>query len=128
MPQPYSPRTRDERRARRGLTMAYDEKLAARIRKALARRPGIVEKRMFGGVAFLMQGNMLVGVHKDALIVRIAPEDTDEALRDKDARIFDITGRPMKGWILVDSSGVAGARLATWIERARGFVKTLPSK
>jgi len=108
--------------------MAYDEKLAARIRKALARTPGIVEKRMFGGVAFLLRGNMLVGVHKDELIVRIAPDDTDEALRNKDVRIFDITGRPMNGWLLIGSSGLGGAKLAKWIERARGFVKTLPSK
>jgi TfoX-like protein len=108
--------------------MAYDEKLAARIRKALADTKGIEEKRMFGGVAFLLRGNMLVGVHKDELIVRIAPDDTEEALRNQDTRIFDITGRPMKGWILVGSSAVAGARLTKWIERARGFVKTLPAK
>jgi hypothetical protein len=108
--------------------MAYDEKLAARIRKSLAGTSGIVEKRMFGGVAFLLRGNMLVGVHKDALVARIAPGDTDEALRDKHARIFDITGRPMKGWILVSARGVAGARLSRWIERARDFVKTLPAK
>jgi hypothetical protein len=108
--------------------MAYDEKLAARIRKALAGSPGIDEKRMFGGVAFLLHGNMLVGVHKDALIARIAPNDTAAALRDKNARIFDITGRPMNGWILVDPPGVGGAKLLEWIEPARIFVKTLPAK
>ena len=108
--------------------MAYDEKLAARVRQALASTPGIVEKNMFGGVAFLMRGNMLVGVHKDELIARIAPDETGSALRDSNARIFDITGRPMKGWILVRPSGVVGAKLGKWIERARTFVETLPAK
>jgi TfoX/Sxy family transcriptional regulator of competence genes len=108
--------------------MAYDEKLAERIRTALARTVGIVEKRMFGGIAFLLHGNMLVGVHKDALIVRIAPEETEHALRDANARIFDITGRPMKGWILVEPAGLSGNKLGKWIERALGFVSTLPSK
>jgi hypothetical protein len=108
--------------------MAYDEKLAERVRKSLAQAPGIVEKKMFGGVAFLMRGNMLVGVHKDELIARIAPEETDRALRDSNARIFDITGRPMKGWILVQPPGVVGAKLAKWIARARSFVETLPEK
>lgn len=108
--------------------MAYDEKLAARIRTALARTPEIVEKRMFGGVAFLKRGSMLVGVHQDSLIVRIAPEETEQALRDRNARIFDITGRPMKGWILVSPEGLTGAKLGKWIERARVFVKSLPAK
>jgi hypothetical protein len=108
--------------------MAYDEKLAERVRKSLAQAPGIVEKKMFGGVAFLMRGNMLVGVHKDELIARIAPEETDRALRDANARIFDITGRPMKGWILVKPAGVVGAKLGKWIARARSFVETLPAK
>lgn len=108
--------------------MAYDEKLADRIRTVLAGTAGIVEKRMFGGVGFLLHGNMLVGVHKDDLLVRIAPGETEEALRDADARIFDITGRPMKGWILVKPAGVRGAKLTKWIERARAFVKTLPRK
>ena len=108
--------------------MAYDEKLAARVRKALARTPGVVEKKMFGGIAFLTRGNMLVGVHKEALIARIAPDETDDALRDPNARIFDITGRPMKGWILVKPTGVAGAKLGKWIDRASRFVRTLPAK
>jgi hypothetical protein len=108
--------------------MAYDEKLAERIRKVLASTPGVVEKRMFGGVAFLLHGNMLVGVHKDSLLARIAPEETERALRDDNVRLFEITGRPMKGWILVDPDGLTGAKLGKWIERARGFVTTLPHK
>jgi len=83
---------------------------------------------MFGGIAFLLKGNMLVGVHKDALIARIPPDDTDAALREKHARVFDITGRPMRGWILVEPAGIAGPGLERWIERALAFVRTLPAK
>ena len=108
--------------------MAHNEQLAGRIREALAESRGIVEKRMFGGIAFLLHGNMLVGVHKDDLIVRIAPGDTEKALRDEHARIFDITGRPMKGWILVEPAGVSGPKLNRWIAQAREFVQTLPKK
>ena len=108
--------------------MAFDEKLAGRIRSAVAELEGIEEKKMFGGIAFLLRGNMLVGVHKEALIARIAPEDTDAALKDKHARIFDLTGRPMRAWIMVKRDGVEGARLLTWIARAVAFVRTLPAK
>jgi len=108
--------------------MPFDEKLADRIRSSVVKLEGIEEKKMFGGIAFLLRGNMLVGVHKDALIARIAPEDTDAALKDKHARIFDLTGRPMRGWILVEREGVEGAKLQTWIARALAFVRTLPAK
>ena len=106
--------------------MAFDEKLADRIRRGVAELEGIEEKKMFGGIAFLLRGNMLVGVHKEALIARIAPEDTDAALKDKHARIFDLTGRPMRGWIMVAREGVEGAKLQKWITRALAFVRTLP--
>jgi TfoX/Sxy family transcriptional regulator of competence genes len=108
--------------------VAFDEMLATRIRKAVGDIKGVQEKKMFGGVAFLLKGNMLVGVHKDALIARIAPDDTDAALREKYARAFDVTGRPMRGWILVEPAGIAGPRLQKWIERALTFVRTLPAK
>lgn len=108
--------------------MAFDDKLADRIRSAVAELDGIEEKKMFGGIAFLLRGNMLVGVHKEALIVRIAPEDTDAALKDKHARIFDLTRRPMRGWILVERDGLEGAKLQKWIARALAFVRTLPAK
>jgi hypothetical protein len=77
--------------------MAFDEELAARIRSHLGKRTGLVEKKMFGGVAFLLRGNMCCGVHRDALIVRLDPADTDRALSRPPARVFDLTGRPMKG-------------------------------
>src|SRR5687768_10435173 len=105
--------------------MAFDEKLADRIRNTIAKRKGFAEKKMFGGVAFLLNGNMCIGVHKDALIARIDPKDTAAALEAPHARVFDITGRPMKGWILVDPPGTAGAQLADWIARSVKFVRTL---
>src|SRR5438046_368572 len=80
--------------------MAFDEALAQRIRKLLKGRKGLVEKKMFGGVGYLINGNMSVGVHGDELIVRLPADETDAALRERGARIFDLTGRPMKGWLL----------------------------
>ena len=77
--------------------MAYDEILADRIREKLRSSPGVAEKRMFGGIAFLTHGNMIVGVHGDELIARIRPDDTDTALAEAGVRIFDITGKPMRG-------------------------------
>ena len=109
--------------------MAFDESLAARIRDALARKKGVEEKKMFGGVGFLLHGNMLVGVWRDSLIVRLGPDEGDEALKEPHVNKFDITGRPMKGWVLVEREGVEGGeQLSGWIERATKFVKTLPAK
>src|SRR5258706_3045070 len=86
--------------------MAYDEKLAGRVRGLLAKRKAIAEKKMFGGVAFLLNGNMCVGLHGKELIVRLDPEETDRVLERPHTRIFDMTGRPMKGWILVKPAGL----------------------
>ena len=109
--------------------MAFDENLAARIRDAVARNRGVEEKKMFGGVGFLLHGNMLVGVWKDSLIVRVGPDNYDDALLEPHVREFDITGRPMKGWVLVESEGVENDDLVKgWIERATKFVKRLPAK
>ena len=109
--------------------MAFDEALAGRIRHRLARRKNIVEKKMFGGVGFLLNGNLLVGVWKDSLCVRLGPEQAEEALHERHAKEFDITGRPMKGWLLVGREGVADdAQLADWVGRAEKFVAGLPAK
>jgi hypothetical protein len=109
--------------------MAFSEELAGRIRQGLARRKGIKEKKMFGGVGFLLNGNLLVGVWKDSLIVRLGPEEGEEALREPHVSEFDITGRAMKGWVLVEPEGVKGdGELTDWIGRAVKFVKTLPAK
>jgi hypothetical protein len=109
--------------------MAFDESLATRIRDALARKKGIEEKKMFGGVGFLLNGNMLVGVWKDSLIVRLGPDNYDDALLEPHVKELDITGRPMKGWVLVEPEGVKDDDpLSGWIQRAVKFVRTLPAK
>ena len=109
--------------------MAFSESLAARIRDTLARRKGIAEKKMFGGVGFLLNGNMLVGVWKDSLIVRLGPDEGDDALKEPHVREFDITGKAMKGWVTVEPYGLEDDdQLAIWIEQAMNFVRTLPKK
>ena len=109
--------------------MAFDESLAGGIRDVLARKLNIEEKKMFGGVGFLLNGNTLVGVWKDSLIVRIGPDAFEEALLEPHVKEFDITGRPMKGWIMVEPEGVEDEnKLKNWIERANKFVETLPKK
>lgn len=109
--------------------MAFSQSLASRIRDALECRRGIEEKKMFGGVCFLLNGNMLVGVWKNSLIVRLGPERGEEALLEPHVREFDITGKPMKGWVMVGPEGVEDDdQLKGWIERATKFVKTLPAK
>jgi hypothetical protein len=109
--------------------MAFDESLATRIRDALGRTKGVEEKKMFGGVGFLLDGNILVGVWKDSLVVRLGPDEGQAALREPHVREFDITGRAMKGWVLVGPEGVQDEEpLTDWIERATRFVRTLPAK
>jgi TfoX/Sxy family transcriptional regulator of competence genes len=109
--------------------MAFDEQLANSVRKQLGRKAGFAERKMFGGLAFLINGNMSVGVHGNELIVRIAPETTDAALKEPGARIFDITGRPMKGWLLVGGVGLKDpASLTKWIRRGVDYASSLPKK
>ena len=109
--------------------MAFSEELAGRIRQGLARRKGIEAKKMFGGIGFLLNGNMLVGVWKDSLIVRLGPEEGGEALKEPHVSEFDITGRAMKGWVLVAPEGVeADDELSGWVQRAVKFVGKLPAK
>ena len=82
---------------------------------------------MFGGIGFLLNGNLLIGVWKDSLIARIGPEGYEDALLEPHVREFDITGKPMKGWVLVESEGINDEdQLTSWIERATAFVTTLP--
>jgi hypothetical protein len=109
--------------------MAFDEDLAARIRNALGRKRGVEEKKMFGSLCFLLNGNLLVGVWKDALIARLGPDGGEAALREPHVRAFDITGKPMRNWVLVEPEGVEDdGQLADWIDRATEFVATLPAK
>ena len=109
--------------------MAYDETLAGRARALLAKRPEFSEKKMFGGIGFLLNGNMCCGVHGEELIVRLAAERTDEALSEPHTRLFDLTGRPMKGWILVRPPGTKTDKaLSRWVEVSADFALTLPKK
>src|SRR5476649_1929772 len=89
-----------------GMNMPFDESLAGRIRVALARKKNIEEKKMFGAIGFLLNGNMLVGVWKKSLIVRLGPDGYEDAQLEPHVKEFDITGRPMKGWVLVEPAGV----------------------
>ncbi|MFI2347102.1 TfoX/Sxy family protein [Streptomyces sp. NPDC019443] len=109
--------------------MAFDEGLAERIRDRLSTDPAITEKHMFGGLAFLHQGNMAVGVIGDELMVRVGPDGTDIALARPGARVFDFTGRPMRGWVVVAASVLAeDTELDAWIDEGHTFAAGLPPK
>ncbi len=110
--------------------MAHDETLAARIRQVLAPRTGIAERRMFGGVGWMVGGHMGCAVMGDDLVVRLAPEDVPAALEDPHAGPFGRAGsRPMKGFVVVASDGVAeDAELARWVDAGVGFAASLKPK
>jgi TfoX/Sxy family transcriptional regulator of competence genes len=110
--------------------MAFSEELAERIRQGLARRKGIEAKKMFSGIGFLLNGNLLVGVRKDSLLVRFGPEQSDEALKEAHVSAFEIKGRGrMKGWVVVGLEGVQNDdQLKGWLQRAVKFVGKLPGK
>ena len=109
--------------------MAYDEILAQRVRSLLDGMPMLVEKKMFGGTGFLLQGNMACGVHGENLIVRIDPQEYEAALSQPDVRVFDMTGKPMKGWIIVSPAGTRQDRaLADWVDKGLAFARGLPPK
>ena len=109
--------------------MPYDEKLAERVRAALGPVRSVAEIKMFGGLCYTVRGNMAVGVHKDDLIVRMAHDEGEAALSEPHARAFDLTGRPMKGFLFVAPEGVRTAgMLKRWINRGVGYASTLPPK
>ena len=109
--------------------MAFDEGLAERIRKRIAGQKGLTEKKMFGGLAFLLNGNMCCGVHRRELIVRLAAAQTGSALAEPHTRVFDLSGRPMKGWILVEPAGLADEpALAKWLRLGTSLAASLPKK
>jgi TfoX/Sxy family transcriptional regulator of competence genes len=109
--------------------MAFDEVLAERIRQRLARKKGVDEKKMFGGIGFLLNGNLLVGVWKDSLIARIGRDEHEDALLEPHVKEFDITSKPMKAWVLVEPAGIVDdEQLHDWIQRAVKFVGKLPAK
>jgi TfoX/Sxy family transcriptional regulator of competence genes len=109
--------------------MAYDETFADRVRDALAPRAGLTERRMFGGIAFMVDGNMAVGIIGEDLMVRLDPADAEAALTEEHVRPMDFTGRPAKGMVFVDSDGTASeADLASWVDAGADFAATLPPK
>ena len=109
--------------------MPYDEAAADRIRALIRDRHRVAEKKMFGGVGFLLNGNMCCGVWREFLILRVGPERYAELLGHPDVREFDITGRPMNGWLMVNPAGYRDAdSLSDWLEVAIRFVGALPPK
>ncbi len=109
--------------------MVYDEGLAQRIREFLDAAPGVTEKKMFGGLAFMLNGNMTVGVIKDDLMVRVGKEHYEQALKTEFTREMDFTGKPLRGMIFVDEEGVSeDSILHFWIEKGLAFTSTLPHK
>ena len=110
--------------------MTYNLDLAQRIRIILGERPGLVEKKIFGGVGFILHGNMACGVQGDSMIVRVGAENNEAALSLPFVRPFMVTGgKPMAGWVVVDAGGLATEQdLQAWVERGFSFALTLPSK
>jgi TfoX/Sxy family transcriptional regulator of competence genes len=109
--------------------MAFDEQLAARVRSILDHHPKVTEKKMFGGLAFMVRGHMCVGVEKDRLMVRVGPTAYPALLQDPHAREMDFTGKPLKGYLYVNSKGLSTeTALNRWIEHGLALVGTLPEK
>lgn len=109
--------------------MAYDQGLAQRIRELLEEEQGYDEKKMFGGICFLLFGNMICGIIKDDLIVRVGAERYTEMLKRPQTKKFDPKGKQMKGWVMVSPAGLdSDEELSDWIRQAVAFVRTLPMK
>lgn len=109
--------------------MAYDEQLAERVRRHLAKRNGLTERKMFGRLAFMISGNMCCGVVGEDLMVRVGPDAYDDALAQPGAKPMDFTGRPMRGMVYVSSKATSDdAVLAAWVERGAAFASSLPAK
>ncbi len=110
--------------------MAYDHDLANRIRELLAEEPGITEKAMFGGLAFLLHGNMTISASgRGGVMLRVDPEETDKVLERPHTEIMVMRGRQMPGWIRVAPEGVRTKRqLEPWVRRAVSYTRTLPAK
>lgn len=111
--------------------MAYSATQAERVRGILGKQAGLTEKEMFGGIAFLLGGNMAVGVHGEDLIVRVEPAQTDALLREPGAKPFDLSGSrgPPAGWLLVAPSGYrTDTALRTWVGRGVAYASSLPKK
>jgi len=110
--------------------MAYDERLAERIRELIAGQPGLTEQKMFGGLAFLIGGNMAVAASgQGGALVHVDPSETDRLLESTKARPFEMRGRSMQGWLRVDSEHLrTKAQLAKWVELGTAYARSLPVK
>lgn len=109
--------------------MSYDEELAERLRTVVAARSDVTEKRMFGGLAFLLNGHMFCGIIKEDLMVRVGPQKYETALLKPHARPMDFTGRPLNGYVYVAPAGYLRTEtLKQWVLRSLDFVSTLPAK
>jgi TfoX/Sxy family transcriptional regulator of competence genes len=109
--------------------MAYDEKIDERVREVVSRWDNSGSRKMFGGVCHMLNGNMICGVLDDFLILRLGEKRANEALRYPHVRPFDVTGRPMKGWVMVEKAGfTSDEELKSWLMKAKEFVKNLPPK
>lgn len=109
--------------------MAYDEGAAQRVRELISDQPGYQEKVMFGGIGFLVRGNMACGVLRDDLIVRVGAESYTDCLLKPHVELFDITGRAMTGWVIVKEPGYRGDQdLEDWVGRGVAYALTLPAK
>jgi TfoX/Sxy family transcriptional regulator of competence genes len=110
--------------------MAYDEELAHRIRTELGARPDLTEKKMFGGLAFLIGGNMAVAASgQGGILVRVDPAESDELVATTPAELMEMRGRQMAGWLRLDAPDVSGdADLAAWVERGAAYAGSLPPK
>jgi TfoX/Sxy family transcriptional regulator of competence genes len=108
--------------------VGYDEKLVARVRALLADRSDVGERKMFGGLTFMVAGHMCCGVNGDELIVRLDPDHEDKALARTHARPMDFTGRPMRGFVTVRPEGLKGAQLRRWVQEGVARAESLPPK
>ncbi|MBN1304817.1 MAG: TfoX/Sxy family protein [Anaerolineales bacterium] len=110
--------------------MPYNKEIAQRIREMLEDIPEeLNEKRMFGGLAFMMDGFMTCGVHRDRLIVRVGKDNYEEAMAQPHTVPFDITGRPLSGWVMVEADGITGEKeLKEWVQKGIEFAESLPPK
>jgi TfoX/Sxy family transcriptional regulator of competence genes len=108
--------------------VAYDETLADRVRAALAGEDGLTERKMFGGLAFMLHGNMACGIVKDELMLRLGPDGADRALDEPHVRPMDFTGKPMTGMVYVDPAGLDDSDLRRWVGEAAAYARTFPPK
>ncbi|HET6171328.1 MAG TPA: TfoX/Sxy family protein [Gaiellales bacterium] len=110
--------------------MAYDAELAERIRRLAESEPGLSERKMFGGLAFLLHGNMAVAASgQGGLLVRVDPDESDELVSTSQASVMEMRGRAMQGWLRVDSDKVAtDGALASWVQRGISYARSLPPK